>query len=142
MRLAVPLVALALTACQGAMQTSDEPARATAQLQPSQGTKPVGEATFEDTGKDGVHLAVIVHGLKAGGEHGFALADGGDCTSPGAASAKGLPTLKANKSGTAKLDQTLNGMSVSGIVGHRLVVHASTEGNTGPQVACGVIHPG
>lgn len=141
MRLALPLVALALTACQGAMQ-APEPARATAQLQPSQGNKAVGEATFEDTGNGGVHLFVIVHGLKAGSEHGFALADGGNCSPSSAAGAKGLPTLKADKRGTAKLDQTLNGMSVSGIVGHRLVVHASTEGNSGPQVACGVIHPG
>jgi Cu/Zn superoxide dismutase len=142
MRLALPLMVLALTACQGAMQAPEEPARATAQLQPSQGNKAVGEATFEDTGKGGVHLFVIVHGLKAGSEHGFALADGGDCSSSGAAGAKSLPTLKVNKSGTAKVDQTLSGMSVSGIVGHRLVVHASTEGTTGPQVACGVIHPG
>jgi Cu-Zn family superoxide dismutase len=148
----------------------DEMARATVQLKPTQGNKAVGEATFEDTGKGGVHVFLIVHGLKPNSEHGFHIHEAGDCSAPDAMSAKGhfnptgkphgnpasgehhagdLPALKADAKGVAKLDTTVSGIAVSGLVGRGLIVHADPDdyktqptGNSGARVACGVIQPG
>lgn len=153
MRLALLVAAAALAGCQtGTQETSDEPARATAQLQPTQGSKTVGEATFEDLGNDKVHLAVIVHHLKPNGEHGFHIHEAGDCSSGDGMSARGhfnplgkshgsaasaehhagdLPSLKADKNGVAKLDTTVSGISVApgptSIVGRGLIVHADPD---------------
>lgn len=137
MRLAPIIAALALAGCQSAMQSPAEMARATAQLEPTQGKKPVGEATFEDTGKGGVHLALIVHGLKAGSEYGVGISEANGCSSTGAMSANGLPAVKADKRGTAKFDGTVNGITVSGVLGRGLLV-----AEPGEHVACGVIQPG
>lgn len=174
MRLAPAFVAFALAGCQGAMQAPEDMARATAQLQPTKGSKTVGEATFEDLGNGRVRVVAIVHGLKPGSEHGFHIHEAGDCSSPDAMSAKGhfnplgkphgnpargehhagdLPALKADKSGAAKLDTEVSGITVSsgqtGIVGRGLVVHADPDdyktqptGNSGARLACGVIQPG
>jgi Cu-Zn family superoxide dismutase len=171
MRLALAILALALAGCQSGMQSSsEEMARATAQLKPTQGNKAVGEATFEDTGSGGVHVVVIVHHLKPNSEHGFHVHEAGDCSAPDATSAKGhfnpggkphgnpasgehhagdLPALRADKSGTGKLDTTVRGISVSSIVGKGLIVHADPDdyktqptGNSGARLACGVIQPG
>lgn len=168
---ATVIAALALAGCQSAMQSfSEEMARATAQLKPTQGNKAIGEATFEDTGKGGVHVLVIVHKLKPNSEHGFHIHEAGDCSSPDAMSAKGhfnpggkphgnpasgehhagdLPALKADAKGTAKLDTTVNGITVSAIAGRGLIVHADPDdyrtqptGNSGARVACGVIQAG
>jgi Cu-Zn family superoxide dismutase len=174
MRLAPAVAALALAGCQSAMQSPEDMARATAQLQPTKGNKTVGEATFEDMGNGRVHVVVIVHGLKPGTEHGFHIHEVGDCSSGDGMSAKGhfnplgkphgsptsaehhagdLPALKADKSGTAKLDTTLSGITVgpgpTSIVGRGLIVHADPDdykaqptGNSGARIACGVIQPG
>ena len=171
MRRAALVAALALAGCQSAMHSSpDEMARATVQLKPTQGNKTVGEATFEDTGKGGVHVFLIVHGLKPNSEHGFHIHEAGDCSAPDAMSAKGhfnptgkphgnpasgehhagdLPALKADAKGVAKLDTTVSGIAVSGLVGRGLIVHADPDdyktqptGNSGARVACGVIQPG
>lgn len=171
MRRAALVAALALAGCQSAMHSSpDEMARATVQLKPTQGNKAVGEATFEDTGKGGVHVFLIVHGLKPNSEHGFHIHEAGDCSAPDAMSAKGhfnptgkphgnpasgehhagdLPALKADAKGVAKLDTTVSGIAVSGLVGRGLIVHADPDdyktqptGNSGARVACGVIQPG
>ena len=171
MRLALPILLLALAGCQSAMQSSSEDAaRATAQLKPTQGNKTVGEATFEDAGNGRVHVAVIVHRLKPNSEHGFHIHDVGDCSAPDAMGAGGhfnptgkphgnatsgehhagdLPALKADAKGVAKLDTTLSGISVAGISGRALIVHADPDdyktqptGNAGARLACGVIQPG
>ena len=171
MRLAALAAALALAGCQSAMQSSpDEMARATVQLKPTQGNKAVGEATFEDTGRGGVHVFLIVHGLKPNSEHGFHIHEAGDCSAPDAMSAKGhfnptgkphgnpasgehhagdLPALKADAKGVAKLDTTVSGIAVPALVGRGLIVHADPDdyktqptGNSGARVACGVIQPG
>lgn len=171
MRLALlPVALLALAGCQSAMQSSEEGARATAQLKPTQGSKTFGEATFEDMGNGRVQLLVNVQGLKPNSEHGFHIHEVGDCSTPDAMSAKGhfnptgkphgspasgehhagdLPALKADKAGKAKLDAMLTGLSVSSIVGRGIVVHADPDdfktqptGNSGARVACGVIQPG
>ena len=152
MRLAPVIAALALTGCQSAMQSPDEMARATAQLQPTKGSKTVGEATFEDTGNGRVHVAVIVHKLKPNSEHGFHIHEVGDCSSGDGMSAGGhfnplgkphgsstsgehhagdLPALKADAHGTAKLDTELTGFTVgpgpTSIVGRGLIVHADPD---------------
>ena len=170
MRLTLPVLALALAGCQSAMQSAEEPARATAQLEPTQGSKTVGEATFEDAGNGRTHVVVIVHRLKPNSEHGFHVHEAGDCSAPDATSAKGhfnpggkphgnptsgehhagdLPALKADAKGVAKLDTTLSGISVASISGRGLIVHADPDdyktqptGNSGARVACGVIRPG
>ena len=175
MRLAPLVAAAVLAGCQGAMpRPADEMARATAQLQATKGSKVVGEATFEDMGSDRMHVVVIVHHLKPNSEHGFHVHEAGDCSSGDGMSAKGhfnplgkphgsaasaehhagdLPSLKADKNGTAKLDTIVGGITVApgptSIVGRGLIVHADPDdfktqpaGHSGARLACGVIQPG
>lgn len=145
-----------------------EPQRATAQLQPTKGSKTIGEVTFEQVG-DKVRIIANVQGLKPGREHGFHIHEAGDCSSGDGMSAKGhfnpfgkphgkpgsghagdLMALTANKAGRAKLDFELAGITVepgpASIVGRGLIVHADADdyktqptGNSGARIACGVI---
>ena len=159
-----------LAACQS---MPDEPLRATAALQPTKGSKTFGEATFEEA--DGkVRMIVFAQGLKPGQEHGFHIHEAGDCSSGDGMSAKGhfnphgkphgnpssgerhagdLPSLKADKGGRAKLDVTVDQLTVragaASVVGRGLIVHADPDdyktqptGNAGARLACGVIRPG
>jgi Cu-Zn family superoxide dismutase len=162
--------AVLLSACQ---TTPPEPPRATAQLQPTKGNKTFGEATFEQVGNK-VHVVVYVQGLKAGQEHGLHIHEAGDCSSDDGMSAKGhfnpfgkphgaqgtterhagdLPSLKADKSGRAKIDAELDTITVApgpgSIIGRGLIVHADPDdyktqptGNSGARIACGVIQAG
>jgi Cu-Zn family superoxide dismutase len=162
-----------LAGCQNAPQQSAEPLRATAALKPTQGNKAVGEATFEEDGGK-VHVQVLAQGLKPGQAHGLHIHEVGDCSAPDAMSAKGhfnpgshahgnpasgehhagdLPALQAAKNGHAKLEATIDGVTLSpgpnSIVGRALVVHADPDdyktqptGNSGARIACGVIIPG
>ena len=167
----VPVVAAALlAACQS---TPDEPLRATAALQPTKGSKTFGEATFEQVG-DKVRVIVFAQGLKPNAEHGFHIHEAGDCSSGDGMSAKGhfnphgkshgnpasaerhagdLPALKAAKNGRAKVDVTLDAISIGqgpgNIVGRGLIIHADPDdyktqptGNAGARIACGVIKAG
>ena len=137
-----------LAACQ---TTPVEPLRATAQLQPTKGSKAFGEATFEEMeGK--VRVVVCVQGLKPGQEPGFHIHEVGDCSSGDGMSTKGhfnpfgkphgnpstgerhagdLPALKAGKDGRAKLDVTLDaatlGSGPGNIIGRGLIVHADPD---------------
>jgi Cu-Zn family superoxide dismutase len=73
---------------------------------------------------------------------------------PGTQSHAGdLPMLKAEKSGRAKLDTVLEGVTLApgptSIVGRGLIIHADPDdfktqptGNSGARLACGVIRPG
>ena len=161
---------MALAACQ---TTPEEPLRATAALQPTKGNKTFGEATFEQVG-DKVRVLVNVQGLKPGQEHGIHIHEAGDCSSGDGMSAKGhfnphgkphghpssaerhagdLPSLRAGKDGRAKLDVTVDALSIGqgagNIIGRGLIIHADPDdyktqptGNAGARIACGVIKAG
>jgi Cu-Zn family superoxide dismutase len=160
-----------LTACQSI--TPQEPLRATAALQATKESKAFGEATFEEV--DGrVRVIVFSQGLTPGREHGFHIHETGDCSSGDGMSAGGhfnphgkphgppstaerhagdLPALKAGKDGRAKLDVTVDLITVrpgpASVVGRGLIIHADPDdyktqpaGNSGARIACGVIKPG
>ncbi|HZM44363.1 MAG TPA: superoxide dismutase family protein [Burkholderiales bacterium] len=162
--------AILLAACQ---TTPDAPLRATAQLQPTKGNNTIGEATFEQMG-DKVRVTVIVEGLKPGQEHGLHIHEAGDCSSGDGMSTKGhfnpqakphghhssaerhagdLPALRAGKDGRAKVEATLDIITVrpgaTSVVDRGLIVHADPDdyktqptGNAGARIACGVIRLG
>jgi superoxide dismutase, Cu-Zn family len=165
-----PLAAALLVACQS---TPDEPLRATAALQPTKGSKAFGEATFEEV--DGkTRVIVFAQGLKPDAEHGFHVHEAGDCSSADGMSTKGhfnphgkphgdpksaerhagdLPALRAGKDGRARLDVTVDAITVrsgpASIVGRGLIIHADPDdyktqptGNAGARIACGVIKAG
>jgi superoxide dismutase, Cu-Zn family len=168
--IAMAAAAAALVACQS---TPNEPLRATAALQPTKGSKAFGEATFEQVG-DKVRVIVFAQGLRPEGEHGFHIHEAGDCSSGDGMSTKGhfnphgkphgeptsaerhagdLPALKAGKDGRAKVDVTLDVISIGqgpgNIVGRGLIIHADPDdyrtqptGNAGARIACGVIKAG
>ena len=147
-RLTAAAAAFLLTACATAPV---EPLRATAQLQPTKGSKTIGEATFEEVnGK--VHAVIYVQGLKPGQEHGLHIHEVGDCSSGDGMSTKGhfnpygkphahagtperhagdLPVLKAAKNGRAKVDVMLDVITIApgpaSIVGRGLIVHADPD---------------
>ena len=169
-RAVVALAALALLGCQSVRQA--EGPRASAQLKPTTGNSTSGNATFTQVG-DKVRVVANVSGLKPGQEHGFHVHEAGDCSAGDAMSAKGhfnpygkphgspataerhagdMPSLRADASGTAKVDTLLDVMSVkpgpASVVGRGLIVHASPDdfktqptGNAGARLACGVINP-
>ena len=160
----------ALAACQS---TPDDPPRATAALQPTKGNKAFGEATFEQVG-DKVRVIVFAQNLPPERELGFHIHEAGDCSSGDGMSAKGhfnphgkphgqpgtaerhagdLPSLKTGKDGRAKLDVTVEAISIGAgagdIVGRGLIIHAQADdyktqptGNAGARIACGVIKAG
>ena len=173
--LLIPVAAAALlAACQSTSSPKpDEAARATAALQPTKGSKAFGEATFEQVG-DKVRVIVFAQGLKPDAEHGFHIHEAGDCGSSDGMSAKGhfnphgkphgdpksaerhagdLPSLKAGKDGRARIDATVDAISIGqgagNIVGRGLIIHADPDdyktqptGNAGARIACGVIKAG
>jgi len=173
--LLIPVAAAALlAACQSTSSPKpDEAARATAALQPTKGSKAFREATFEQVG-DKVRVIVFAQGLKPGAEHGFHIHEAGDCGSGDGMSAKGhfnphgkphgdpksaerhagdLPSLKAGKDGRARIDATVDAISIGqgagNIVGRGLIIHADPDdyktqptGNAGARIACGVIKAG
>jgi len=159
-----------LAACQS---IPEEPLRATAALQSAKGSKAFGEATFEEV--DGkVRVIVFTQGLAPDREHGFHIHEAGDCSSGDGMSAKGhfnplgkphgapstaerhagdLPALKAGKDGRARLDVTVDLITVrpgpASVIGRGLIIHADPDdyktqptGNAGARIACGVIRPG
>ena len=143
---------------------------ATANLQPTKGNKAAGTIKFTQSG-DKVRVAGEITGLRPGHEHGFHIHEAGDCGSGDGMSTKGhynplgkphgnpssaarhagdMPALKADANGTAKVDATLDIITVSpgptSVVGKGLIVHAQPDdyktqptGNAGGRVACGVI---
>ena len=141
----------AVTLLAACASMPDEPLRATAQLQPTKGSKVIGEATFEEV--DGkIHVVIFVQGLKPGQEHGLHIHEVGDCSSGDGMSAKGhfnpygkphahagtaerhagdLPSLKAAKNGRAKVDVMLDVITIApgpgSIVDRGLIVHADPD---------------
>ncbi len=164
------LALAALLGCQSVRQA--EGPSASAQLQPTTGNTTSGSASFTQVG-DKVHLVANVTGLTPGQEHGFHIHEAGDCGSGDGMSAKGhfnpygkphgspasaerhagdMPALRADAGGNARIDTTLDVMSVkpgpASVVGRGLIVHASPDdyktqptGNAGARLACGVINP-
>ena len=147
-RIAICLL-LVLSACQTVPQ---EAPRATAQLQPTKGSKTFGEANFEQLADNKVRVSVYVQGLKPGQEHGLHIHEKGDCSSGDGMSTGGhfnpankphghfqsaerhagdLPSLKAGTDGRAKIDVELSGLSVasgpSSVVGRGIIVHADPD---------------
>jgi len=172
MKTIIPAIAL-VSLLSGCQTLSDEPLRATAALQPTKGNKTFGEATFEQVG-DKVRVIVFAQGLRPDREHGFHIHEAGDCSSGDGMSAKGhfnphgkphghpssaerhagdLPSLRAGKDGRAKIDVTVDAVTVgpgpSSIIDRGLIIHADPDdyktqptGNAGARLACGVIKPG
>ncbi len=170
MKTLIPLTAAVLLAACQSTSTPEEPLRATAALQPTKGSKAFGEATFEQAG-DKVRVIVFAQNLPPDRELGFHIHEAGDCSSGDGMSAKGhfnphgkphgnpsgaerhagdLPSLKVAKDGRAKLDATVDGISIGkgagDIVGRGLIIHADPDdyktqptGNAGARLACAVI---
>lgn len=166
-------VAAAAALLAGCQTMQDEPLRATAALQPTKGSKAFGEATFEQVG-DKVRVIVFAQNLKPGQQHGFHIHEAGDCSSGDGMSAKGhfnptakphgrpgtaerhagdLPSLAAAKNGRAKIDVTVDGISLkpgpTSIIGRGMIIHADPDdfttqptGNAGARLACGVVKAG
>ena len=143
---------------------------ATANLQPTKGNKTAGTIKFTQSG-DKVRVAGEVTGLRPNQEHGFHIHEAGDCGSGDGMSTKGhynpqgkphgqptsanrhagdMPALKADANGNAKVDATLDIITVSpgptSVVGKGLIVHAQPDdyktqptGNAGARIACAVI---
>lgn len=159
-----------LAACQ--TTPPSEELRATAQLQPTQGSKTFGEATFEQVG-DKVRVVVFVQGLRPGQQHGLHIHEVGDCSGDGMGAkdhfnphgkqhgdpkgserhAGDLPALVANKQGRANIQADMDIITLrpgaANIVGRSLIVHAGPDdyksqpaGNSGARIACGVIRAG
>jgi superoxide dismutase, Cu-Zn family len=147
-----PIIAAAAAVLLAACQTTPtEGPRATAQLQPTKGSKTFGEATFEQMG-DKVRVVVFVQGLKPGQEHGMHIHEVGDCSSGDGMSTMGhfnphgkphghptsgerhagdLPALKANKEGRANVQADLDIITVTAgptsVIGRGLIVHADPD---------------
>jgi Cu-Zn family superoxide dismutase len=168
---AATAVAVLLAGCQ---TTPDDGPRASAALQSTKGNKTFGEATFEELGDGKVRVIVFAQGLRPGQAHGFHIHEAGDCSSGDGMSAKGhfnplgkphgnpssaerhagdLPSLNAGKDGRAKLDATVDGITLrpgpTSIIGRGVIIHADPDdyktqptGNAGARLACGVIKAG
>jgi superoxide dismutase, Cu-Zn family len=164
----VLLAAAGFAGCQ-MLPSSDAP-RASATLQPTKGNKTAGTVDFYQVGNK-VRVVGTVNGLVPGREHGFHVHEAGDCSSGDGMSAKGhfnphgkphgppqsgerhagdLPSLRADASGSAKLDTELDIVTVTSgpasVVGRGLIVHADPDdyktqptGNAGARLACAVI---
>lgn len=174
----IPVVILAfgLAAC-GSSQTESQapeaastptakPMEAVAMLQTADG-KSAGTATATET-PDGLAIALNVEGIAAG-EHGVHVHTTGSCEPPKFESAGGhwnpterqhgldnpqghhagdMPNLTVAADGTGKLDYTLAGGTLAGLLdadGAAFVVHAKRDdqktdpsGDSGDRIACGV----
>jgi len=145
---AAAAAAVLVSACQ---TVPPHPLRATAELQPTKGSKTSGVATFEQVhGK--VRVAVNVQGLVPGREHGFHIHEAGDCSSGDGMSTKGhfnptgqphghhasaqrhagdLPSITADKSGRGKLEVEVDQITITpgptSIMGRGLIVHADPD---------------
>ena len=161
------MLAAGLAGCQSI--PSDAP-RASANLQATTGSKTAGPVDFYQVGNK-VRVVANVSGLTPGREHGFHIHEAGDCSSGDGMSAKGhfnpqgkphghpqsgerhagdMPALRADGSGSARIDTELDLITVmpgpTSVVGRGLIVHADPDdyntqptGNAGARLACAVI---
>lgn len=166
-RVLAPLAAaVLLSACASAEYGPS----ASARLLPTLGNATSGEVRFSQQG-DKVRVSGEIRGLKPNAEHGFHIHDKGDCSSGDGMSAGGhfnpmgkmhgaydhsehhvgdLPSLKADASGTARINFESSSLSVGSgsadVIGRGLIVHRDPDdyttqptGNSGPRLACAVI---
>jgi len=164
--LAIVSGALLLAGCAGMAAGPT----ATAKLEARSGSKVSGNVTFTQVGEK-VRIQGLVNGHTAGLK-GWHIHEKGDCSDPKADSAgghfnprghkHGAPTdamrhagdtgnLVVNDAGSATIDVTIDGISVSkdkpdGIIGRALIIHMQQDdlktdptGNAGGRAACGVI---
>src|SRR6188474_2369900 len=149
--IAVLLAAAALAGCETVKGWWGGGPKATASLEPTKGSTVRGTVNFEQRG-DKVRISANVSGLRPNGEFGFHIHEAGDCSSGDGMSAKGhfnplgkphgqagsperhagdLPSLKAGKDGRAKLDATVDGISIGqgpgDIVGRGVIIHADPD---------------
>jgi Cu-Zn family superoxide dismutase len=169
-KLALTLAAVAVLSACHSMRPADP--SATADLQPTKGNNASGTVTFTQVGDHKVRVTGDVRGLKPNQEHGFHIHEAGDCSSGDGMSTKGhfnpgtkphahfsspnrhagdLPALKADGAGNAKIDATLDLITVdqgpTSVVGRGLIVHVNPDdyktqptGNAGARVACAIIN--
>lgn len=166
-RLAAAGAAVALAACAG--MPGQRGSQAQARLEPTQGSRVTGTATFTAE-PGGVAVYARVSGLNPGQEHGFHIHEKGDCSSGDGNSAGGhfnpegkphgpqaaehhagdMPSLRADASGAAEMRFVVAGLTIGAgprdILGRGLIVHAQADdyrsqptGNAGARLACGVI---
>jgi len=146
--------------------------KATARLEPTKGSNVRGNVEFTEASGGKVRVTADVSGLRPNAEFGFHIHEAGDCSSGDGMSAKGhfnpfgkphghpgsgerhagdLPMLKVAKNGRAKIDVTVDGISIGSgpgnIVGRGLIIHAQADdyktqptGNAGARVACAIIN--
>ena len=148
---ALVVAAVAFVAgCQG-MGMGGEEHRATAQLQPTKGSRAQGTVEFIQRGNR-VKVVAHVTGLTPGQEHGFHVHEAGDCSSGDGMSTKGhfnpfgkphghhgsaerhagdLPSLRADSKGVAHLETEMDIITVAAgpasVVGRGLIVHAQPD---------------
>jgi Cu-Zn family superoxide dismutase len=146
--------------------TAAAPTQAVAMLQTADG-QPAGSAIATET-PDGLAIALDVTGI-APGDHGVHVHTTGSCEPPKFESAGGhwnpagkhhgldnpeghhagdMPNLTVAADGSGKLDYTLAGATLAGLLdadGSAFVVHAKSDdqksdpsGNSGDRIACGV----
>jgi len=148
--------------------------KATARLEPTKGSNVRGNVEFTEASGGKVRVTADVSGLRPNAEFGFHIHEAGDCSSGDGMSAKGhfnpfgrphgrpgaaerhagdLPSLSAGKDGRAKVDVTVDQVSLkpgpTSIVGRGIIIHADPDdyktqptGNSGARLACGVIKAG
>jgi Cu-Zn family superoxide dismutase len=169
MRTLMLLPAVAWVAGCAMLQAPAGP-QAVAKLQSTKGNSVTGTVTFTQRG-DKVVVVADVSGLKPGAEHGFHIHEKGDCSSGDGMSTGGhfnpfgkphghhgqgerhagdLPSLKADAAGNARVEATLDVITVgpgpASVVGRGMIVHRDPDdyktqptGNAGPRTACAVI---
>lgn len=128
------------------------PARATVELQPTEGSAVRGTLTFTAE-NGGVRLSGSIDGLEPGSVRGFHLHEFGDCSAPDAMSAGGhwnpqghdhgrrshgvfhagdMDNLVADATGSAPVDYLLEGLEIGtgsamDVVGRSVIVHKGTD---------------
>lgn len=154
---------------QEAVEMAPEITKATAVINPTDGSETSGVVTFTQT-DEGVRVQATVAGLDTETRHGFHIHQYGDCRAPDGTSAGGhfnpedvehgaptddirhigdLGNLPTNAQGTADVDFVDTHLELSGpnsILGRGVIVHAGTDdftsqptGAAGSRLACGVI---
>jgi superoxide dismutase, Cu-Zn family len=145
------LVALAATALIGCQTMGSDGPRATANLQPTKGSKVSGTVNFvEAAGK--VRVTTQISGLAPNGEFGFHIHEAGDCSSGDGMSAKGhfnphgkphghhsagerhagdMPSLRSDASGNANASFDVDIITVApgpaSVVGRGLIVDVQPD---------------
>lgn len=148
---------------------ADCPTEAIAVVQATQGNKTGGAIRFSQQGTK-VRITGEVTGLNPNQKHAFHIHEFGDASAPDAASAGGhynpgghqhgdiaaaerhagdLGNLQADATGKARVDLTVEGLTVCGatspVLGRSVIIHKNADdftqpvGNAGPRIGIGII---